>query len=455
MGLFDRMARGTMRRASAGVPSYGMIPPLGSVQSASGLLVSQATAMSVGAVYACVSVLANDVARCAPTLYDVPAGQAFPTRSLRAWTARAADPDDRGLRINTDHELALLLDRPNRIQTWFEFIRDMMVAYVLRGNAYAAKLRNYRGQVTELILINPDAVMVLEAENGDIFYNVNRIGLFQIAVLRQFPVAIPAEDVFHLRGISFNMLIAASTIGLARDAIGLAMGQSQQQSRWVGNGARPSGILEAPKTLSEAAAKRLKASWQEYNAGLQNEGRTAVLEDGVKFTSLKLTAADIDFINACNLGVQDICRFMGVPPRKIFQPDLTRGSTIIQEDQAYVNSSISPKLDMVEQKFDREFDLKRNGHILDLNEDALLRADPLTRYNLGRIGKLSGLISTNEWRRPERLPPDPHGDELMQPVNMAALGSDMSGQASDDAGRPPANQSQAKTGNAQNEAPEG
>lgn len=455
MGLFDRMVRGSMRRSSAGVPSYGMIMPLGSVSTASGLLVSQATAMSVGAVYACVSLIAHDIARCKPTLYDVPVGQPYPIRSLRDARGELTRQDDRGLTINTEHELALILDRPNRVQTWFEFMRDLATAYLLRGNGYAVKIRNSRGQITELILINPDAVMVLEASDGSIFYNINRLGLFQIAMLRDFPVAIPSEDVFHLRGMAFNMLIAASTIGLARDSIGLAMGQSQQQSRWVGNGARPSGILESPKQLTDAAAKRLKTNWEQYNAGLQNEGRTAVLEDGIKFTPMKLTAADVDFINGANLGIQDICRFFGMPPRKVGQPDLTRGSTIIQEDQAYVNGCISPKLDMIEQKFDREFDLKRDGLVLDMNEDALLRADPLTRYNLGRIGKLSGLTTTNEWRRGERLAPVEGGDIIMQPVNMAALGSDMNGQAGDGAGRPGSGQGQAKTGAALDEAPEG
>ena len=435
MGLFDRMARGGARRASAGVPSYGAIPPLGAVQSASGLLVSQATAMSVATVYACVSILAHDVARCKPTLF-------------------ANQKDGSRTRV-TDHAVAKLLKRPNRIQTWFEFMRDLQAAVLLRGNGYAAILRDYRGNPTELILINPDAVMVLEAANGDIFYNVNRLGLFQIAVLQPFPVAIPAEDVFHVRGMSFNMLIGASTIGLARDAIGLAMGQSQQQSRWVGNGVHSTGILEAPRTLTDQAAKRLKANWETFNAGVQNTGRTAVLEDGVKFTPLKLTAADMDFINSCNFSVQEICRFFGVPPRKVGQPDTTRGSTIIQEDQAYVNGFVSPKLELFEQKIERDFDLEKQGLELDLDESALLRADPLTRYNLGRIGKLSGLITTNEWRRSERLPPDPDGDVLMQPVNMAPLGSDVSGTAPDGAGRPPAGTKPAATGNAQDDAPEG
>lgn len=438
MSLAGSIARGfsaPAMRSSAGVPSYGMIPPLGSVQSASGLLVSQATAMTVGAVYAAVTIRANDVARCMPTLY--------------------AEAEDGTRTKVTDHPIARLLKRPNRLQTWFEFCRDLMIARLLRGNGYAAILRDRRGDPQELILINPDAVMVLEASDGSIFYNVNRIGLFQIAVLQQFPVAIPAEDVFHVRGPSFNMIVAASTIGLARDTIGLSMGQAQQQSRWVRNGAFPSVVLEAPRQLSDEAAKRLKNNWQNFAEGVLNVGRTAVLEEGIVAKPLSLNAVDLQFINQMQLTIQDVSRFFGVPPRKLGQPDLQRGSTIIQEEQAYVNGTVSPDLEMLEQKFEVTFDLDRDGVSLDLNEDALLRADPLTRYNLGRIGKLSGLTTTNEWRRSERLPPVPDGDVVMQPVNMAALGSDMTGTAPDGAGRPPAATAAAETGNEQDNAPEG
>lgn len=417
-GLFSRMFAAPSIRSSAGVPSYGMIPPLGSVQSASGMLVSQATAMSVSAVNAAVTIIANDVARCVPTLYAVGA--------------------DDGRTIVRDHPVARLLRRPNHMQTWFEFIRDLVIARVLRGNGYAAILRDRRGDPAELILINPDAVMVLEAADGQIFYNVNRLGLWQIAMLQRFPVAIPAEDILHLRGPSFNTLIGASTIGLARDSIGLSIGQSQQQSRWIGNGARPSVVLETPRELNEAAAARLKASWNEFSSGVMNVGKTAVLENGIVAKQLQLTSVDLQFIEQCNFTIQDIARFFNVPPRKLAQSDAPRGSTVIQEEQAYVNSCIAPKLDEIEQKFGRVFDLDGEGLELDLNEDALLRADPLTRYNLGRIGKLSGLTSTNEWRRGERLPQVKGGDEIMQPVNMAVLGSDMSGEAPDAAGRPPA-----------------
>jgi HK97 family phage portal protein len=419
--FFERLF-GARVGAPSGVPTFGMIPPLGSVASAAGLLVSQATAMTVPAVYRAVTVRSNDVARCKPSLQSYSEATKTHTKIKPA-----------------DHPIAQLLTRPNRVQTWFEFIRDTWVAYLLRGNAYWAIKRDSRGTPIELIWINPDAVMVLEAVDGQWFYQVNRIGLFMNALLREFPVAIPAEDIIHFRGPSFNMLIATSTIGLGRDSIALSMGQVQQQARWLGNGARPGMILESPKVLGDAAAKRLKQSWEDFVGGLQQLGKTAVLEDGITARQMQLTSVDLQFIEQCNFTIQDCARFFGVPLRKLYQPDTSRGSTVIQEDQAYVNETIGPDLEMLEQKLSREFDLDREGLSIDFDESPLLRADPLTRYNLGRIGKLSGLISTNEWRAGERLPPDPNGDELSQPVNLAVLGSDASGTAGDSAGRPSGN----------------
>jgi HK97 family phage portal protein len=232
------------------------------------------------------------------------------------------------------------------------------------------------------------------------------------------------------------MLVSASTIGLARDSIGLSMGQGLQASRWISNGARPSGVLETDGKISEDTSKRLKAQWNAFQSGVQNTGSTAILEEGLKWKALQLSAVDLQFINQQQFSVQDIARFFGVPLRKLMQPDTSKGSTIIQEDQSYINETVAPDLEMFEQKLVRTFALDDEGLGVDMDESPLLRADPLTRYNLGRIGILSGMISPNEWRRGERLPAVTGGDEIRAPVNLAALGSDMTGQAPDGAGRP-------------------
>ena len=404
-------------RASAGVPSYGMIPPMGSVPSATGLMISQATAMAVAAVYACVSIRAKDVARCTPRLF--------------------VRNDGGGRDQIIDHAVARLFTRPNRQQTWFEFWHQMMVGYLLRGNAYAAILRDRRGDPTELIPINPDAVMVLEASDGSIFYNVNRIGLWQIAMLRGQPVAIPEEDVFHLRGLSFNALVGVSTIGLARDAIGLAMGLEQQAARWVGNGARPSGVLKAKTRLSEAAAMRLKQQWQAFTGGLQNVGQTAVLEEGVEWQAVQLTSVDLEFIQQRNLQIADIARYYDVPLSRLGIAGSTSSKiTPAEDEQAYVNHTVMPDLVVAEQKFVQVFGLDHEGIEVDFDEGQLLRADIMTRYNAARLGVLTGILTPNEVRRSEGLPPMPGGDRLMVPANTAALGSDMTGTAPDAAGRP-------------------
>ena len=427
MGFLSRMAAPS-QRAGSGAPSYGMIPPLGSIASVSGAMISQATAMTVSAVYACVNRLATDLARCSPYLY-------------RRLSDGSEQRDD-------EHPLNMLFDEPNRQQTWFEYDRQCWTSYLLRGNAASPIRRDGRGDPIELIPVNPDAVMVLEGSDGSVFYNVNRIGLWQMAMLRDFPTAIPSDDVFHLRDLTFNSLVGVSNIGLARDSIGLAMALEQQASRWIANGARPSTWLKANKPLTESAAKRLKTQFDDLFSGYQNTGKTVVLEDGMEPVALQLTSVDIQFIEQRKLQPEDVCRFFGVPPHKIGVGSDSRGATqnLAAQDQDYVNSAVTQRAENFETRFAWTFGLHRDAkgrrmpsdERLRLKRDLsqLLRADVMTRANVSRINILSGKTTQNEERRADGLAPLDGGDRLMMPTNMAAEGSNITGQAPDGAGKP-------------------
>lgn len=427
MGILSRMAA-PMERASAGTPSYGMIPPLGSIASSSGAQISQATALTVSAVFACVNRLATDLARCTPYFCRI----------------RADGTEER----DDDHPLNELIERPNRQQTWFEYDRQGWTGFLLRGNSYSPIRRNNRGEPIELVPVNPDAAMVLEASDGSVFVNMNRIGLWQIAMLRDFPTAIPSEDIFHHRDLTFNSLVGVSNIGMARDSIGLAMALEQQANRWIANGARPSTWLKTSKTLSESAAKRLKTQFDDLHAGYQNTGKTVVLEEGIEPHALQLTSVDLQFIEQRKLQPEDVCRFFGMPPHKIGLGLDARGANQNQaaQDQDYVNSAITWRATSYEQRWDWTFGLDKDAkgrrlpkdeqlHLkLDLKQ--LLRADVMTRANVGRIRILSGITTQNEERAEDGRPPKEGGDRLMMPTNMAAEGSNVTGQAPDGAGRP-------------------
>src|SRR5579871_6700047 len=99
MGFMTALARagGAVEKSGSGVPAFGYVPALGSIPTASGLLVSQATALQVAAVYACVRIRARDLARCTPKLQR---------------------DDGTGNKIAvTEHPLVALFKRPNRVQT--------------------------------------------------------------------------------------------------------------------------------------------------------------------------------------------------------------------------------------------------------------------------------------------------------------------------------------------------
>jgi len=200
-------------RSGTGDLELTAIPFLNGASTTSGMRVSQATALQVTAVRRCTSIRSIDVARCRPSI-------------LR--------PNREGKKeVVTNHELSPLLIRPNPWQSWFEFCEQMHVGFMLRGNAYAVKIRDWRGRITMLIPINPDLVWIYQAPDGSIFYWVNRAGFWLLAVLKDQPLAIPSEDVFHLRDMSANTLAGISRINIGREAIGLAMGQEQLAGRWA------------------------------------------------------------------------------------------------------------------------------------------------------------------------------------------------------------------------------
>lgn len=393
-----------------------LMPLLGGLTAAAGVRVSQTTAVSISTVYACTSIRAKDVARCRPRL-------------MRADSARSEKPV-------TDHPVARLFKRPNRWQTWTEWCRQMHAAYLLRGNAFAVILRDFRGSPVAMIPVNPDYVVLYEAPGGELFYSVARSTVFMMAILSSEPLMIPEEDILHVREMGFNMLIGLSRIAIARESFGLAMGLEQQAARFVGSGARPSGVLTTDKKLSTDAANRLRDQWQQLRAGLENVGRTAILEDGLKWNQMQLNSVDLEFIAQRNFSVSDVARWFDMPLYKLgIQGEMSR-LKFDDADQAYVNTTIMPDLDVWEEKLMQKFDLDKEGLVVDLDERRLLRAAEATRINNQRLKIMSGISTQNECRAENGDPPLPGGDVLLRPVNLAASGSDMTGTAPDGAGRP-------------------
>ena len=386
--------------------------------------INQFTALNATAVMAAVTILAEDVAKLPWSLYQNAEGE--------------------GRREYQSHYLYDLLQEPNDYMNGFEFREMMQVALIQRGNAYAPIIRDGRGRPVELIPVNPDWCQLWEAPTGDLFYRVTPNGLHMMAKLRSLPNLIPAADMLHIRGFSSNGLLGASRIMLAREAIALSIAQEQQAARWMGNGARPSGILTTDKKLGNDAAKRMAQDWKDMHSGLANQGKTAVFEDGLKFQPLSMTTSDLDFINSRRFQTEEIARIFRIPQHMLGVLDRSTNNNIAQQAQEYINYTLTGYTNRWSAKYSQRFGLRRDRLSVEFDYRALTAADLTSRINNWRTAIMSMIAKPDEARVDLGMAPE-GGDaaKLHFPQNMASSGSQSTGTAPDGAGRPAADQSAA------------
>lgn len=408
MGLLTRIGQ-AIAVLKSGMTIEQYFSEFGSAtQSSGGIVVTQNSALQVATVMSCVSILSEDVAKLPIHVYK-----------LRT---------DGGRDIQLDHPVEKLFQRPNDFQSKFEFIEQMQAALLLRGNAYAPIIRDGRGRPIAMIPVNPDRVTIFEAPDGSIFYQVSRSGQHDIAVLSSLPLMIPSEDMFHVRWLSVDRsLWGASRIGLARESIGLALSQQEMAGRLSANNTNLGGVLQTDQKLSKEAAERLAKAWREQKAGVRNAGSVAVLEQGLKWQQLGMTAQDAEFILSRHFSVEEIGRLFRMPPHKLGVPSKGTGSTMEQADQDYMNNVVSSYLERWEAKIAQHFGLAEERLFVEFDITRFLRASLSARYAAYRVGIIGMFLKPNEARRAEGLPDVEGGDKLYQPTNVAELGFEPTG----------------------------
>lgn len=364
-------------------------------QSATGIGITEESAMRAAAVYACVRVISETVASLPLHVYQ--------------------RKDERSKVRAYSHPLYRLLhDRPNSWQTSFEF-REMLQSHLcLRGRAFAYINRDTDGNVRELIPLHPDHVTVEQLPDYSLVYRVDR------SHLRREPVVLGQSQILHLRGLSSDGVDGRSVIGDAREALGLALATQEYGARFFRNDATPGVVLVHPTRLSPEAQKRLEISWNEAHAGSGSARRTAVLEEGMKIERLSMTAEDAQFLETRKFSRSEIAGLFRVPPHMIGDLEKATFSNIEHQAIDFVVHCIRPWLVRWEQALSRDLFLAPVLYFAEFNVDGLLRGDIRSRYEAYAIGRQWGWLSRNDIREKENMNPIEGGDDYLTPLNMAS-----------------------------------
>jgi HK97 family phage portal protein len=389
-----------------GWPQPMLYAALGGYASNSGVPVTPFTALQSAAVYACIRAISQDIAMLSP----------FVRRRLAGG----------GYRREFAHPLHKLFMRPNRWQTWFEFIGYVVTAICLRGNAFIVIERDQDANPIELVPIAPDRCSIMLTEDGELWYRINsrRLG---------YGILVPPDDMMHVKNVSLDGYVGVSPIAIAQDVIGLALATQQHGGILFRQGGQIGGVVRHPGKLSKEAGDRIANSWRETHAGVQNAHKVAILEEGMSFDKIAMTNEDSQFLETRRFQVIDICRLYGVPPHRLGELDKATLNNIEQQNQQYVDSALKPTTTSIEQLFDHHllFDEERPALQCKFDFDEMTRGDFLTRSQGYQIGTLNGWLSRNEVRARENMDPieDGHGDEYRVPLNTAVPGADLTPQA--------------------------
>lgn len=398
MGVLSRFLR-----SASFSPQHPRDPALaemlgGGAATASGVNVTAETAMRVTAVLACVRVLSETLASLPLKVYRV-----LP---------------DGGKEADRNHPLwALLHDQPNRWQTSFEF-REMMVGHIaLRGNAYAQIVSTGGRGVAELIPLHPDRVRPFWAPDGTRAYEY-RPDVGGRKILLQ-------GEVLHIPGLGFDGLQGLDPISYAREALGLAIATEAFGARFFANDARPGVYLQHPTLVSEAAAARLKKSWEARHQGSANAHRVAVLEEGMTVAEIGVDPDHAQFLETRRFQIAEIARMFRIPPHMIGDLEKATFSNIEQQSLEFVMHTIRPWAVRMEQPIRRDLltDAEKRTHVVEFDVNGLLRGDIKSRYEAFATARNWGWLSVNDIRRLENLNPIDQGDIYLQPLNMVEAGA--------------------------------
>lgn len=346
-------------------------------------------AIQIATVWACVDLLSRTMASIPCDVYLI--------------------ADDGSRKLDTECNLhSVLTKSPSYAMTPFEFWQTMTMHWALRGNAYARINRYDDGNVSSLQPLNPDQMEVSQVD-GRVRYRYWDSD--------SIPKDYPAEKIMHWKGMG-NGIVGLSKLEYMRASVTeSAYAQSNAVDMYAGRG-KMNGILTADNLLSTKQKAEIAQQFQSMRSG-----GIPVLPASLKFQQLSLTPADTELLATRKFSVEEICRWFGVPSALINGDGGAAGSNIEQLTLNFYKSTVLPMCVSAEEAIIKRIpcENEKKNHQVRFRLSALNRSNDSARFQMYAQAVQNGIMTRNECRRAEDLPPVPGGDELTVQTNLLPI----------------------------------
>lgn len=317
-----------------------------------------------------------------------------------------------------DTPFARLLRKPNPRHDPFFFWLWTASTFEVYGEALWIKVRPRPGAApSQLWPMHPANVVTRRDKDGTLIYRYAYGG--RTDSFLEWAV----DDVVHFK--SYNpddQVRGLSRLEPLRQTILNEDAARRAAAAMWSNGGRPSMILEHPKLLSDAAEKRLQAQMNALHAGVDNWGKIAILEEGMKPTPFPLDAEAMQYIESRKVSREEACGVYDVPPPVVHILDHATFSNITEQMRSMYRDTMAPRLALYESVMDAQLrpDFDPQGSLYaEFLLDEVLRGAFEQRAEANQAAVFSGQRTPNEVRRQDNLPPLEGGDRLY--INAGAI----------------------------------
>ena len=357
------------------------------------------------AVFASIDIISSDIARL----------------PLKHWR----DDGSRRTEVRPSQPVRVL-DHPNEFQTGFDLMKALVASQLYRGNGYLFPRRNGRNEIDELHCLYPDNVTVYRS-GADVFYRVSN----GESVDLEHGIMIPAREMFHHRMLVFNdPLIGVTPMLAAATSTSAGLSILRSSEKFFQKMSRPSGVLQTASKIDRDVAERIRERWRRTYIGEEGAGEVAVLEQGLEWKPLTMTAVDAQLIEQLRYSVEDIARVFRLP--LFMLGDLTKVSYNSSEQltRIYWAGCLSAHIHSLEARMCEFFDMDGRTEYLEFDLDALFRTEMQARIDALTKAVQGGIRTPNEARRQDGLNPVEGGDTVfmqqqMVPVTALATRTDL------------------------------
>ena len=346
-------------------------------------------------VYACVSILADDIAKLPIHTFTVDGGR------------------DEGQK----HPAArLLYERANPLMSAFTFKQTLQAHLGLYGNAYALIAWGPSGYPDALWVLDPSVTVPrLDVGTGQLTYHTHdRAG-------RQY--VLEPSDVLHLRAMTLNGIVGVPPWKTLVPELDGQKATKEFIRNFYKNGTHVSGVLQASTKIDAEAKNKLRDEWDKIY-GTENAGKVAVLDMGLDYKPLGMQLDQAQFIETQKFGINEVAKVYRVPPHKLAQLDRATYANAEAMGLDYIKTTLLPIFTQWEQEINYKLftETERTKYYVKFNAAAELRGDSAMRAQYYKQMLETGVYTINEVRAmEEQLAIGENGDKHFVSLNYTTL----------------------------------